>query len=611
MQLIVISGQQRHILHGELGDNLLTVLQADRAALHAPCGGRGTCRKCRVEIDGLGEVLACQTLLTAELMARVTQPLTVKLPAEATARISTDGLVPDLALNPLIVKGTIQLTKPSLDDQRPDDERFSGTTGLNVPFRLLSQLPAVLQATDFAPSFYFRVPTDDGPGEVLRFCDEKSSEPLGIAVDIGTTTLAAYLIDLCNGERLAAASALNPQRAYGADVISRIDQAATSSAMPKRLQLLILEAIGELAVNLIQRAAAKHGRAIALDDVCHYVLAGNTTMLHLLTGLPTASIAQAPFVAASLRSLTLTAAELGLPVAPDACCQLLPAIASFVGADITAGIMACNLDQPSEFMGRLLLDMGTNGEIVAVGPNGLFACATAAGPAFEAANIRCGIGAVQGAIDEVIWTGEDLTFTVIADDGIVQSARGICGSGLVAAAASLLECGLMDETGRLGDGAAKLPEALQERLIKIDGQPAVVIAAASSSATGQPIVLTQKDIRELQNAKAAIAAGILLILDRAGLEPGQVGQALIAGGFGNYLDVVHAFRIGLLPPALAGKTKAVGNTSGMGAMLGMLDRDTLKRATDIAGRVNYFELSSDSRFADHYVEAMLFPEAES
>ena len=611
MQLTVVDSQIKKVRLFELGDNLLSILREGGSAIHAPCGGRGTCGKCHVEISGIGSVLACQTDLTPDLLARAAQPLTVTLPDEVKAQISTDGLLPDVIFNPLVFKGSVQLPPPSLGDQRPDDERFEAATGLTVPFRLLGQLAAALRKTDFSPSFYCLAGRDGKPGQVLRFVEADSPDPLGLAVDIGTTTLAAYLYDLGSGKRLGSASALNPQNAYGADIISRIDQAASSSAMKDTLRDSIAKAIAELTETIAKRASIQSGRPYVPGDIVHYVLAGNTTMLHLLTGLPAASIAKAPFIPVSRCVQTLTAAELRLPVAPDACCQLLPSIASYVGADITAGILACDLLESGREGGSLLIDIGTNGEIVASGPNGAVACSTAAGPAFEGANIRCGIGGVQGAVDEVIWDGQDLSYTLIRTNGNGDKpllARGICGSGLVAAVASLLESGLLEDTGRITDDVDQLPEVLRQRILEIDGQPAVQIVPPGESADGQPIVLTQKDIRELQNAKAAIAAGIELLIDRAGLDAKTISQVFIAGGFGNYLDVLHAFRIGMLPSDLRGRTCAAGNTSGMGAVLCLLNMDSIAQASEIVDRVEYFELSGDKRFTDLYIDAMLFPE---
>ena len=612
MQLTVIENNIKRMLDYQIGENLLAVLQTG-VVIHAPCAGRGTCRKCRVEIEGIGSVLACQTVLTKELVTAAGRnpqhPLVIIVPDVAKAQITTDGFLPELKLAPLIFKGMITLAQPSINDQRSDVQRFEDATGMRIPFHLFRQLPTVLRDSDFSTTFYCRTGLAGEKGEVLRFVTAESPEPLGIAIDIGTTTLAAYLYDLGSGQRLAAASGLNPQSSFGADVISRIDQASQSADTLKALQESISQAISKLAVRLADKATAQAGRKIDVNDICHYVLAGNTTMLHLLAGLQPDAISRSPFIPVSLQTITLTAAELGLAVAPDACCQLLPGISGYVGADITAGILVCSMQTVEASKGKLLIDIGTNGEIVVSGPQGLVACSTAAGPAFEGANIRCGMGGVQGAIDEVIWTGEDLTYTLIGDNGDKPHlARGICGSGLVAAVACLLDSGLIDETGRITDTPEDLPQLLKKRLLKIDSQPAVLIADAAESADGQPIVLTQKDIRELQNAKAAISAGISILIDRAGLQPAQIDQVYIAGGFGNYLDVLHAFRIGMLPPGILGRTRAVGNTSGMGAIMCLLDSANLTRCEELASQVTYYELSGDSRFVDFYVEAMMFPE---
>ena len=618
MRLIIIEHQNRREVTVSPGANLLAVLQKNGSQIHAPCGGRGTCRKCQVEIIGIGQVLACRTDLDDQLAQRACpgadEPLTVIVPEPAQAQISTDGLIPDFVLSPLLNRGMVSLAEPSLEDQRSDEERFTDATGLNVPFCLLEKLPGALRDNSFQPSFYFRLASAGSAGTAVRFIRPDGPDPLGVAVDIGTTTLAAYLYDLGTGKRLASAAGLNPQRAYGADVISRIDQ---SSASPEARQAL-RGAIKGLADRLVVKAGHHTGRSLSTDDIVHYVFAGNTTMLHLLAGLPAAAIARAPFIPVSRRAMTVQAALLGLPLASDAVCQLLPSISGYVGADITAGILACGLHHLPPGQNALLLDIGTNGEIVLAGKHGMIACSTAAGPAFEGANILCGMGGVQGAIDSVACQDGDLVYTTVGesngngsgkDNGPSIRPLGICGSGLVAAAAVLLSCGLIDETGRITDEPDSLPAGLQRRLVQYQGQAAILLVPQEISATGHPIIITQKDIRELQNAKAAIAAGISLLIQQAGLQPDQIDRTYIAGGFGNYLDGAHAFRIGLLPPELRGSTRAAGNTAGMGAILCLLDQAALAEAESIARSVSYYELSGDKRFTDLYIEAMMFPES--
>ncbi len=614
MRLIIREANRQQEITIQPDALLLDVLRRNGSPLHAPCGGKGTCQKCRVDLAGIGPVLACQTRLTPELATRAGlaagQPLTVALPEPAQAHIATDGILPDFRLSPLIYRGRIDIPQPSLADQRPDDERFETAAGLTVPDCLLAALPAVLRDSDFQPSFDFRRGQNGQPGEIQRFTASDSPEPLGLAVDIGTTTLAAYLYGLDSGERLAAVSALNPQRIYGADVISRIEQASASADLRQALQTSIVQAIDSLAVRLVGQARTTKGLPLTTEQIGHYVLTGNTTMVHLLCGWPAEAIARSPFIPVSCRTKDFRAADLGFRASPQAICQILPSIASYVGADITAGILACSLHRQTPGHSALLLDIGTNGEIVLAGPRGMIACSTAAGPAFEGANILCGMGGVAGAIDEVGYRNGDLAYSVISSGNggpATELAAGLCGSGLVAAIACLLDCGILDETGRITDEPESLPPGLRRRLIDWQGQPAVVLAPAELSSTGQPVLLTQKDIREVQNAKAALAAGIELLIRESGLTPELVDQAFLAGGFGNYLDVAHAFRIGLMPAALRGRTRAVGNTAGMGAVLCLLNQESLLTAQSVARSVRYLELSGDPRFTDLYVEAMLFP----
>lgn len=624
MQLIAIANQKQHILDYEPGANLLGVLQKSGLDVHAPCGGKGTCRKCQVELLGRGPVLACQTILDQQLLDKAGlkpgQMPTVILPLPFHAQIATDGLSPDIALRPLIRKGTIQIPEPSLSDQRTDEVRFVETTRNAVPFRLLHELPAVLRETGYQPTFYFSCGPLGEKGEVIRFVRPESPEPLGMALDIGTTTLAAYLYDLGTGERLGVASAINPQNAYGADVISRIGQALSSPDKLKSLKSCVTGAIADLAKRLVSMANSQFAVNLTVQDICHYVLAGNTTMMHLLSGLSPAAIARSPFIPVSIEARTLSAGELGLPVAADAVCQMLPSVSGYVGADIIAGILACGMYQPdldpSERRTVLLLDIGTNGEMVLSGPHGMIACSAAAGPAFEGANILFGMAGVEGAIDDIRWKNNDLIFTVIGEPngktdrnsgGFTGKARGICGSGLLAAVSSMLDCGLIDETGRIAGEPDLITNNLSQRLTAQNGQPAVMIARPGQSATGNPIILTQKDIREVQNAKAAIAAGIALLIERAGIRADRIDQVYLAGGFGNYLDVGHAFRIGLLPEELLGRTRAVGNTAGMGAVLCLLDRTAMAAASSLSRSVEYFELATEQHFMDYFVEAMLFP----
>lgn len=613
MELIIIESDQKQTLTVSEGDNLLQVLRKNGLIITAPCGGKGTCLKCTVQIDGIGSVLSCQTILDTALWQRAGQapgqPLTIRMPERIKPQVSTSGMLPQLILSPLIGREQMALPLPDLQDQRPDDRRLADESGRQVPWHLLRQLPQVLRNTGFAPTWFFRTDTR----QIQRFIRPDSPGPFGMAVDIGTTTLAAYLCELKQGRLLASDAMLNPQRAFGADVISRIEEAAAGHQ--DELQRVLVQAIGDLADRLLDQAGHQSGQDCRREDIAHVTLAGNTVMMHLLGHIPADAIARTPFIPASVSSRTLTAADLNLPLQPDTICQLLPSIAAYVGADITAGILATGLrriGRPPEKK-ALLLDIGTNGEIVLADANRLIACSTAAGPAFEAANISCGLGGIHGAIDRVGFDGQDLTWTIIGQEQNSRQnggplAAGICGSGLVAAIATFLRTGIIDETGRITDEPEALPAPLAARITEQDGLQRIILADAAHSASGSAVYLSQKDIRELQNAKAAIAAGILLLLEKAGLSTEDLEVVYIAGGFGNFLSVEDALTIGLLPPGFQGKIRSVGNTAGMGALACLLEQELFESAAEIAAQVTYYELSAEKRFTDLYIDAMLFPE---
>lgn len=616
MELLIFDSDQKHKLSVHDGDNLLQALRKNGLIITAPCGGKGTCLKCTVQIDGIGSVLSCRTVMNEALWQKAgrstEQPLIIRMPERVKPQVSTSGMLPPLILSPLVAKEQITLPLPDLHDQRPDDCRLADESGRSIPYRLLPELPRRLRESSFAPTYFYR--TD--AREIQRFVRPESPGPLGMAVDIGTTTLAVYLCELAHGQLLASDAMLNPQRAFGSDVISRIEEAAAGHQAD--LQQVLAHAIGEMSDRLLDQAGRKTGLDYRREDIAHVVLAGNTIMMHFLGNIPADAIARTPFIPASVSARTLTAADLKLPLAPDTICQLLPSIAGYVGADITAGILATGLrrigEPPREK--ALLLDIGTNGEIVLADAKRLIACSTAAGPAFEAANISCGLGGIHGAIDRVWIEANDLAFSVIGqtreagpqDPGSL--AAGICGSGLVAAIAAFLKCGIIDETGRITDEPEALPASLAARVDEQDGLSRIILADVRQSATGSAIYLTQKDIRELQNAKAAIAAGILLLLEKADLTAEDVATVYIAGGFGNFLGVDDALAIGLLPPAFRGKTRSAGNTAGMGALACLLEQELFQSAAEIAGQVTYYELSAEKRFTDLYIEAMLFPETE-
>jgi uncharacterized 2Fe-2S/4Fe-4S cluster protein (DUF4445 family) len=328
-------------------------------------------------------------------------------------------------------------------------------------------------------------------------------------------------------------------------------------------------------------------------------------MTHLALALPPANIAAAPFIPVSTESLIVPARDLGLSIAPGGLVLALPAISGYVGADIVAAVISAGLDEASEV--NLLIDIGTNGEIVLGNRDRLVACSTAAGPAFEGAQIRCGAGGIPGAINSAGASGGKFTYTTIAD----AQPEGICGSGIVDLCAFLLSAGIAEETGRMIEPAeADSPDfpayPFRDRIIMLDGEPAFLVVPEAESATGSALVFTQKDLREIQLAKAAIAAGIDTLIRHLGVNMDDIANLFLAGGFGSYIHKESAVEIGLLPRELKDKIRVVGNAAGRGAVMYLLSAEASARCENVRGKAEYVELSSSPEFQDAYIEKMMF-----
>ncbi len=383
----------------------------------------------------------------------------------------------------------------------------------------------------------------------------------GIAVDIGTTTLVVYLADLQRGEVAATVAALNPQRQFGDDVLTRIQYTIEHAAGREQLQTVLLRTLGEMIASLPARP----------DEIGAAVLAGNTVMTHFLLNEDAAGIAVAPFQPTFTGLLRTTPAAVPLPLRMDAEIVVAPSVSGYVGGDIVAGILDAGLLDRLEI--ALFIDIGTNGEMALGNREKLLCCAVAAGPAFEGSHIRCGMGGVAGAIDRFSFADG---FTTIGG----APPAGICGSGLLDIIAALLRRGDIDETGRL----------------------------ETDFAVAGDIVLTPRDVREVQLAKAAVRAGIEVLLEEYGIGYDAVDRVYLAGGFGNYLRVESAVRIGMLPPELENRVAGIGNAAGGGCLKVLFDRRNLNELERIRNLMHYIELSGHAGFQDAYIEQMLFPE---
>jgi uncharacterized 2Fe-2S/4Fe-4S cluster protein (DUF4445 family) len=406
-------------------------------------------------------------------------------------------------------------------------------------------------------------------------------------VDVGTTKLAGYLVDLETGRTLAATGAMNPQISYGEDVMARIAYAMEGEAQAAKLQEAVVDAVSGLARDLCT-LSGRHPQ-----DIVEAVVVGNTAMHHLFAGLPVRQLGLAPYLAAVSEALDLKAREVGLEIAPGGYVHLLPNVAGFVGADHVAMILSTGIGEAvSEAAGTVLgLDIGTNTEVVLRANGRLIACSTASGPAFEGAHIKDGMRAAEGAIERLR----------IEDDGVEYQTIGgvppvgLCGSGVLDAVAQLRLSGIVDEKGNMGH---------HPRVRRTEHGPEFVLVTGEEGGNDREVVISRGDVGEIQLAKGAIRAGINILLDEAGLSEQDVDEVVIAGAFGTYIDVSSAIAIGMFPRLPLERFNQVGNAAGMGAKLALVSQSQRAQAAEIARQVQYIELTNDKRFVDEFAGAM-------
>jgi len=601
---------QQKIAEVQPGATLLDAAAAAGVPVEGNCGGKGTCGKCKVRIVsgyggepsqaevkhlGLKEleagwVLACQ--------CRPEKDMAVEVPVLTDAgrrKVRLQGGGPVVKPDPAVEKVYVRMEPPGLDDQGPDYERLLGgleVTDSRVNLELLASLPRLLRDANFQVAA-----TLVGGRLAAVERGDATGRKYGLAFDLGTTTVVGWLVDLDTGDTLAARAVTNPQNVYGADVISRIGHAGTHEGL-RQLQQKILAACNE-----IIRCLLDEGR-VAGDEIYEIVAVGNTTMSHLFLGIDPTFLATAPYVPAFAGRMELEARELGLDVMPAGRVVVLPNIAGYVGSDTVGVMLATDIGRRPGFC--LAVDIGTNGEVVLAGRGRLLTCSTAAGPAFEGARIRHGMRAAAGAIEGVRIDGGEVGLEVIDD----ATPLGICGSGLLDAAAAMVQVGLISPTGRLLPPESLpegVPPGLKERLRRGKDGTEFVLAQDGSVATGEDIVITQKDIRELQLAKAAIYAGIQVLLKELEVTPEEIDEILLAGAFGNYIKIDSALALGLLPAVAPGRIKAVGNAAGDGARMALISGTARAEASDLARRAGHVELSTWPDFQDEFVNAMYFP----
>jgi len=593
------------------GTSLLAASHQAGVALESPCGGRGTCGKCRVIVDGdagpltdaeqrhlsleeiqAGYRLACQAVVASDLLVRVPEGSQVY-----SVSILSQGLTREVALEPWVRRATLYVPPSTLEDQASDLAALQkawqqqGFDDLSVSLGALRRLPAALRQDDGLVTLIL------ADGELIEILPGVDEGPvLGLAYDIGTTTIVGYLLDLTTGRELAVASLLNPQTQYGDDVVSRIQHI---TAVPNGLQQLQDAVVG--AINRIATDACRQA-GVPADCVYGMTAVGNTTMQHLLLGVDPSALARSPYVPVVAEAVSIPAQRLGLAIHPEAHVWALASIAGWVGADTVGVILATGQHQADEI--SLAIDIGTNGEMTLGSRQRLVACSTAAGPAFEGAHLSCGMRAASGAIDQVSIDG-DVHWRTIQN----TPPRGICGSGLVDLVAQMLDAEILRESGMMHD-AQHLTDLGQSALaarIRSEGRHrAFDLVLPQEGADGRPVRVSQRDIRELQLAKGAIRAGIEILLDELGIGHADVARVYLAGAFGNYIRPESALRIGLMPAFPNAEIVPVGNAAGSGAKLALLSQSARDETRDIVRLVEYLELSILPEFQDQFAASMVF-----
>lgn len=552
------------------GTSLLDAACQAGIIVDSSCGGKGNCKKCRMEIlDGekRGICMACQTKVHSAMKVRTLhQERNEQILTGTTGKTAeTDTGIKVCRLEGLFseLHGPESVWEKVRDmlTEKTGSSKESFTVSLTAVRKMYRE---IMRGKDKVYAVLYQ-------NEMI---DISAEEPMTavFAVDMGTTTLAGYLIDAVTGRILSRVSARNPQARYGADVISRADYVLAHGG--REMADCIREAVDSLAVTAAENAG------YSPESIYVTVLVGNTCMHHLFLEINPESLVKAPYIPTVRHDLELPAEQYLKKTAPGGKLKLLPNIAGFVGADTTACLVACDFLREEKM--TLLMDIGTNGELVLGNRDRAVSCSTAAGPAFEGARISCGMRGVLGAIDHVKMENGRITFSVIGGG----EPEGICGSGLLDLAAVLIEYDLADEMG-------------------IMESPDLVLY--ENPETGKKISVTQKDISEIQLAKAAMAAGIRILCRHMGIEINDIEQVLIAGAFGNYMNPVSACRIGLIPMVLKDKIKAVGNAAGEGALLAALNKEKWEYAKQAASDIEFAELASEPDFSDLFVEELAFP----
>jgi uncharacterized 2Fe-2S/4Fe-4S cluster protein (DUF4445 family) len=575
------------------GTTLFDAASWNGVAIDSTCGGHGTCKKCKVRVasgslavsavdprafspDELraGWRLACRAEANEDVVVAVP-------PLQTRPKAALVGVGRHVILRPAVQKRYLELDEPTLDDQTSDLERVLGAMDdveLRVPLDLVRGLGRTLRASDWGVTAVLcdDVLIDVEPGDT-------TARRFALAFDLGTTTVVANLLDLETGAPVAVRSMLNAQQPFGADVISRISAVMMDPDALGRLRERAHDTLAQLAREVCTEAT------VDISEVYEVVVAGNVTMVQLALGIDPEPLSMAPFTIAARRLPAAAAADFGVPAHPRAPAVLFPALGAYVGPDIVAGVLATGLTLDRRV--RLFIDVGTNSEIVLGSAARALATAAPAGPAFEAAQIRCGMRAAEGAIEGVKIVRDEVELTVIGDCEPI----GICGSGLVDAVSELVGAGVLDRSGKFvpveGPLGARMGKIGEENVFHLH----------------EGVYLSQRDVRELQFAKASIATGWTILCRELGIAPEDVAQVLLAGSFGSYLSPASAVRIGLVPTLPLTRIVSAGNVAGEGAKIAALSVQERAAAQAVLDEVDYVELSGRADFNDLFIDQLAFP----
>ena len=581
--------------------------------LNTPCGGDGTCGKCKVELrDNAPEPSeACKRHISAQDIQRgvrlacqleVDRDMVVTIP-EATRMfdqvVLTEGAEHSLTLNPLVRKAYVELPQAGVEDLRSDVDRLKDALPVDDGEKARVDLGHIRQLGPMLRDDGFRL-TAVLSGNTVTGLEkgDTTGSVWGVAFDVGTTTIVGFLCDLTTGRRAGVASRTNPQVHFGDDVVSRIHYTETHPGGLGELRERLIVCLNDIIMELAGAAN------IEVSSIYEATVVGNSTMTHILLGVPPSSLAHAPYVPVFREAVDVDAGAMGLDLNANANLHVLPNIAGFVGSDTVGVILAARLMHRDETC--IVIDIGTNGEIAIGNRERLIACSTAAGPAFEGARIRHGMRAADGAISKVV-IRDRIEVSVIGGG----RASGMCGSGLLDALAELLRAGVVDSAGRIL-GKDQVPDAVpgevREAITELDGQPAVRLVDRHASKTGEPVMLTQKDIREVQLAKGAMWSGIEVLCMEYGVKSQDVSRILLAGGFGNFIRRSNAKRIGLLPDVPTSRIEFIGNAAAVGARMALRCKACRREADEISEKTGYVELANRPDFQMLFMESMMFPE---